>query len=128
MKNKTTIDSLRVQLSSVEGERIKLLNEIQDLEDKEALPALKKKYSGHYWKYKNSYGPPAEGWWLYSFCRSIKGQNTGVFNTFQSCKYGKHEFNVGEETGFHLCQVKITKKEYDRAFKIFLETCKRLNP
>jgi len=127
MKNKTTIDSLKVQLAEVNEWRVKLIDEISEQEDNLKMPALIKKHVGKFYKYRNSFGNKENGWWMYSHCIGVNNSNEGIFNTFQVSP-DRCEFKIKDLTGFHLCERLITKREYTAAFRKFLAAVNRLKP
>lgn len=118
------IAKLRLQLNSDK-------DRLQKMKDEALLPILKKKYGGKYWKYDNGVSKENR-WWLYSHCRKVLGEYEGLFDSFESTTANDNEnvFKHNFSSTFSLCQVKITKRQYEAALgrftaklqKIILET------
>lgn len=125
--NAQTIDQLKTELKIVEAKRTKILNDIEQHEINKLLPGLRKKYEGKYFKFKNRYSDD-DWWWMYSYCIEVKNQHFGIFNTFQSMPNGKFEIELGDQSGWHLCIEQITKREYEKAVKIFLQRINKIKP
>jgi hypothetical protein len=90
---------------------------IDDIQLKKQLPKLKKKYEGKFWKYKNSSGSE-DKWWLYSHCRKVVDERGGMFDSFETTTY-QSNFKINNEDYYHLCEVEITKEEYQKALADF---------
>lgn len=111
------------------GKREKILqkfrNELFEIEIKEDLPKLKKKYEGKYFKYKNCYSGGDPSWWLYSFCKEVKDKFTFIHDKFEvtptDCQF---QINVGG--GEYLFQTQITKREYYREVNKFVKIAQKL--
>jgi len=98
-------------------------HKIDDIKENELLPELKKKYEGKYWKYDNCYNA-SDRWWLYSYCKEVKNTYSYSFVSFETTPNGS-EFKINDG-GSHLCQIQITKAEYNRAAKSFLKQANKI--
>ena len=124
MSKITDIKLLRQQCSSKENQLRKLRWKIEEYEENKELPKLKKKYEGKYFKYNNG-TTLTDRWWMYCHCKEVNNIHRFVFDTFETTPY-QHEFKLNDEHGTHLCQIKITKKEYDAAAKKFLKLANKI--
>lgn len=120
------LEQLKEQLLIQEKLTRDLRNKVDDLEDKEGLPALKKKFEGKYFRCRNSYGGGGGKWWYYSYCRKVVKRNKFIIDSFQTTPDGKSEFHVNESSYETLLQQEITKKEYTDALKAFIKNVKKL--
>lgn len=127
MKNETKL--LIAELEIKQAKQQKALTatryKIEDIKDKELLPDLKKKYEGKYWKYRNSAGGDTDKWWLYSYCKEVKSVYNFIYVCFEITPY-THEFKINETCGDFLCQIQITKAEYNRAAKSFIKKAQKI--
>jgi hypothetical protein len=114
-----TIDQLKQEADDLRAKVRKIHETIDKIMSDEALPDLKKKYEGKYFKYRNSCsGDPK--WWLYSKCEKVVFRNLFEGFWFQIDYAGRVEIknNVFE---FHF-QKEITKKEFMTAYNKMLKT------
>lgn len=124
MSENKDVKLLRQKLVSKEKEARKLRWAFEEAENKKLLPGLKKKYEGKYFKYDNGYNSN-DRWWLYVHCKGVKSVNKFVVNNFQTTPHS-FEFKLNENSYEHLCQVPITRAEYTRQLKKFLQKASTL--
>jgi len=123
-EQKQNLLKLETGYSKLENKLRAIRHKIEDVKNKELLPDLKKKFEGKYWKYDNGSGRE-QRWWLYSFCKEVKGVYSYTFISFETTPYG-NEFKIDESVGNHLCQKRITKAEYDREARKFLRKANKI--
>lgn len=113
-----TIEKLKQRKDSLVKEVGRINDQLQELGTKEAMPGLKKKYEGKYFKYDNGFNRQ-ERWWLYSYCKKVVGIRDAIFDQFETTKdFSKaNRFGHNETCGLFLCQQEITKQEYMRELK-----------
>ena len=95
----------------------KLRQEQEEVTIRKALPALKKKYEGKYFKFDNGYNS-ANRWWMYSHVFKVINLGEGVMNTFEVTP-NANKFNVNGDCCLDICQVEISRAEYEAALKKF---------
>lgn len=109
-----TIKQLERLLIKNQKERNALRDQLDDLQNKQLLPVLKKKFEGKYFKYRNSYSSDNR-WYLYSYCKSALSTAEFLCETFECDPYGEWSFHTDKKTGVFLFQEEISQKEYDKA-------------
>ncbi len=115
----TPIETLKEQEQKLSTELRSVRDKIDKMKVSEQLPKLKKKYEGTYWKYKNSYScpeNPSDYWFLYKKVIQVKDLTWLKTLEFQTDKYGTLEIKENSSS-VELLQTKITKKEFDAAYK-----------
>lgn len=123
-ETKKLIEDLRAKRDKHQTLFRKIEWKIREIEDKEILPGLKKSIEGKYWKYRNNDGQ--NQWWIYCYCEEVKSVHEIYYSSFEVTPY-QHEFRMWErQSGTHLCQTQISKREYDRELKKFLSTANKL--
>ncbi len=116
----SNLNELKEQELEAVSKLMSIRNKISDVERKELLPAFKKKYEGKYFKYKNCYSCPekeSDYWFMYIKIKKVTKLNWMEGFTFQTDRNGKVTFEVERAITESICQVEITKKEFDAAFK-----------
>jgi len=101
------------KINSLEAKRLKL--EAKRL--KEDMPALKKKYLGKCFKYKNCYSmpsKPSDYWWLYIKITGIEDNNYFRAMTFEDDGKGRIEFEINKWHSLFDKHIPITFKEYKK--------------
>lgn len=99
-------------------------NQISKVESEELLPPYKKKFEGKYFKYRNCYSCPkdeSEKWWMYVKVEKVTQLHQMQGFTFQTDMYGKVSVEQEKSLSESSCQVAITKKEFDAAYKRMLK-------
>lgn len=119
-KSKRPISDLK-DLYAAKSDAQKVLNgisnEIQDIEENQLIPKLRKEYEGKYFKYRNNYSnpqKPSDYWFVYTKCITVIDAKFFFVSRFETDKDGQIEIKH-ERTGSHLFQNRITKREYDAA-------------
>lgn len=122
-----TLDELRQQERKQSASLQKTRNHIQDRENIELLPRLRKQYEGKYFTYKNSCGNKT--WPLYVYCRKVTKANPffsiAVVDTFETTPT-EYKFHMETLGGEYLFQIHITKREWDCALRAFRQSVERL--
>lgn len=120
----TKIQELQQQEIKAASKLNSIRNQISKIENEEMLPAYKKKYEGKYFKYKNCYSCPkdeSERWWMYVKIEKVTQLRWMQGFTFQTDKDGKVTIEQERALSESSCQVAITKKEFDAAYKRMLK-------
>jgi hypothetical protein len=126
MQKQAELETLKKQALILQKKYKAMQDNINQIECDIELPALKKKYEGKYFKYKNSYSG-GDNWWLYSKCVEVKATRVFIRNHFQTDTMGKCDFEVNsKEYSPSTFQVQITKKEYNAALKKFCNQANKL--
>lgn len=113
------LQQLKPILNKLNKQRVAVSDRIDELETQLALPDLKKKYKGKYFRYKNSYSSD-KWWWLFIYISDVLTERVFVASSFQITVDGKCEFRVGEKMYYEsMLENKITKSEYTAALKRF---------
>ena len=90
--------------------------DIAELKEQEALPALRKKYEGKYFTYRNSYSLPkkeADYWLVYFHVRQVVGVNQFEVFRFQTTRDGEMTCEIKVVSEWQL-ETKISKRHYDK--------------
>lgn len=95
--------------------------ELHDIEEKEATEK-NVHLVGKCFKFSNSYGS-GEKWWLYSRIVGVGGSYFKYF-VFQECSDGKVIVETRKYGYDSLQQVEITRKEFDKQFRLLLDKLK----
>ena len=115
-------------LKKTNKERSVLMDRITELERKEKLPDLKKKYEGSYFRFKNSYSCPEsdkDRWWLYFYIYEVVDGKTFKGFSFQTDKYGEITIHSGE-INVTTSSIETTKDEFYKAYHKMLETATKM--
>lgn len=120
--NKVTLEQKVIHARLTLREANEALN---DYKENLMLPEVADKYEGKYWMYLNRYGGDSDVWPIYSFCSKVNRPNEGVFDSFESSPEG-NKFNLGIKQSFHLCEQEITKEQYLKQAKAFIQKCNLL--
>lgn len=118
------LEVLKGELEKLNSQRNNIWSRISDLEDILQEPALRKKYVGKYFKYKNTYGT-GKTWGLYFHVLGVKGTNL-IVNSFQSMPHGENEFKINDSIGDSLLMLRIRKGAYETALNTFMKKAKQL--
>lgn len=118
------LQQLRQAAEKKKSECRKLENRISDLEEKEELPKVKKKYEGKYFKYQNRYNSEAY-WWKYYHVLEVQSVNMAIVNTFES-PTDHYQFRLKDTVYLNILANQITKREYDREAKRFIRTANKI--
>jgi len=120
----TKLQELQQQKQKAASKLNSIRNQISKIESEELLPNYKKKYEGKYFKYKNCYSCPkddSERWWMYIKIEKVNQLRWMQGFTFQTDKDGKVTIEQECSLSESICQVAITKKEFDAAYKRMLK-------
>jgi len=120
----TKIQELQQQEMKAASKLNSIRNQISKIESEELLPSFKKKYEGKYFKYKNCYSCPkdeTERWWMYVKVEKVTALRWMQGFSFQTDMYGKVAIKQEKSLSESTCQVAITKKEFDAAYKRMLK-------
>jgi len=120
----TKLHGLKQQEMEAASKLNTIRNQISRVESKELLPLYKKKYEGKYFKYRNCYSCPkdeSEKWWMYVKVEKVTQLRWMQGFTFQTDMYGKVAIEQEKALSESSCQVAITKKEFDAAYKRMLK-------
>lgn len=119
-----SIEQLREQKQSLEKRLRGVKNQIEDIENKDVIPALKLKYEGKYFKYENRYDSSAS-WWMYFYV--IKVKDTYHVDGIQFQKTIDGEITVKQEKGMclSLLEVACSKAEFDKNITSIISLLKR---
>lgn len=117
MKKKENITQLKKTEKTLRASLNQIRDRIEALEDIKALPGLRKKYEGRFFKYTNSTGSGSK-WPLYTFCKKVTGRNTAFVDSFETTPY-ENKFKTDTEEYFHLFEKEVSQKEYDDALTDF---------
>ncbi len=118
------LQELKQQEKKAESKLNSIRNQISKVESEELLPKYKKKFEGRYFKYRNCYSCPkdeSERWWMYVKVEKITELRWMHGFTFQTDMYGKIFVERKGTLSERDCQVAITKKEFDAAYKKMLK-------
>ncbi len=111
------LQKLELELQEINQKRSKLIDDIQNLKNQSLLPDLKTKYEGKYFKFENNDGS-GNNWWIYSICKEVLSENTVLLSSFEENEY-ESKFDIDYEKFLYLCEIEITKEEYDTALDNF---------
>jgi hypothetical protein len=101
-----------------------LQQKISDKEDELAVPGLKEKFEGKYFRYHNTQGGD-EKWFIYSHVRQVVSANRGIIDTFQIAPLSA-EFSVCRNMGFVVLGEEISELEYKNAAIEFIKHVQKL--
>lgn len=109
----------------------KVQDQIEAIEENEELPALKQKYEGKYFRYRNSNGFPENSpdcWWLYIRVDKVNNKYDFECFCFQHDRDRKIIINNTSLTlGFMEDCREISKKQFDNAFSKFMKSISKMN-
>ncbi len=97
--------------------------ELHDIKEKE-VAERNLSLVGKCFKFSNSYGS-GEKWWLYSRIVGVEGSYF-KYLVFQECNLGKVTVETREYGYDSMQQVEITKKEFDKQFRLLLDKLEAL--
>lgn len=120
-----TKKQIESQLKKNNKERIQLLDELDELRRKKELPALKQKYEGKYFKYKNSYDAESN-WFIYIYCKKVIDVDQVLTEQFECEPRGEWTFQLDDISGLWILQTEITQKEYDKAAINFISAAQTI--
>jgi hypothetical protein len=115
---------LQHQEKKTESKLNSIRNQISRIESATLLPLLKKKYEGKYFKCRNSYSCPkddSERWWMYMKIEKVDQLHQMSGCTFQTDMYGRVIMEQKPSLSEAVCEIEITKKEFDAAYKKILK-------
>jgi hypothetical protein len=95
-----------------------LREQIEEAENKKAIPELRKRYEGKFFKYRNSCSGE-EKWWFYSFCKKIKSKTYAEGDCFEATPY-ENKFQFDHDLHYFMFETEITEQEYMNALTDFL--------
>jgi len=123
---KPSLDELKLRETQQTTALRRTRQQIEDQENAEFLPTLRKQFEGKYFRYKNSSGPDRT-WSLYVYCRTVTSSrfHIAIVDTFEVTP-GGCKFDVGADAAQFLFEKQITKREWDRALRAFKARVERL--
>jgi uncharacterized protein YihD (DUF1040 family) len=122
--NIVKVEDLKEQLKELEDKARILRDKINEEEDRIAIPELKKKYEGKYFKYRNSYScseNECDYWYVYYKVIKVVGHNNFRVARFQKTVHNEIEIYTDHFASEGVLEIKISKREYDRAFSKILK-------
>lgn len=106
-------------------ENLRDVNEaIEDLEQQEIIPSLKKELEGKCFRYDNGYSLEKR-WYMYTKVREVIDSRQAIVDTFQAKSDG-FEFSVGETTFINILGEPIKKSEWNRELKKFKKAIEKV--
>jgi hypothetical protein len=108
-----TIQELDIQKQKAEKRLRQIKNAIDDLEQAQILPEMRKKYEGKYFKYENRYDSK-ESWWMYFYVSSVKTRWRVKGIEFQKTCTGEITVSVKDNLCLSLLDIECDKSEFDR--------------
>ena len=114
-----TLESLEKQAGKKADELAEIKDKIEALETKQELPALKKKYEGKYFKYRNTYGGSCKDWWLYHFVIEVSDSCYAKVISWEETTRQHIKIQKKDMCSLNILGEEITAEEYEQALNKF---------
>lgn len=114
-----TINELRTIKENLESALTFCCEQIEEYENKEAIPSLKEKFEGKYFKYRNSFGCPKEEydyWYIYVKIHEVRDDTSMIGFVFAINKHGELSAKLDKDINQYLCETEITREEFKTAY------------